>query len=425
MRRTTTSLLLLAAAATLEPAALAGWKLKSKKTAVVSVPAPGVPTGLEASFEPSLSADGRFVCFNSREPALTGHGSYPDTQVLVKDRQTGAVHLISENNSGQPADEKPNAPAKISGSGEFVVWSTRANDLVDGITIADALGHADIFRTHVPTGTTVRVSVTHDVEEPNEECFDPEISHDGRYVTFISTATNLLPGTAPTAMQVYRKDMWTGILERVSVAPNGAPADANCHMPSMSDDGSAIAFRSYANNLGIPKNNSGGPDVWLRDLTNGTNEMISANKQGVASDLGGTQPAISGDGRFVAFRSLSNDLPKGDGTAGVFVRDRKKGKTFRAPLGKTGDAWPDDFSAGRYVALTTDGNAVGFKAYVWDVKKNKVKALGLNSKGKKANAWQLYPAISANGKVVAFQSSATNLGKDQDAAEDVFVRRWK
>jgi len=417
---------LLTLAVVLSPAADAGWKLKSGKTRAVSVPAGGPPLDTHISNLASISGNGRIVCFRTDVAALTGHLDYPVSQLVAKDRMTGAVQLVSATTAGAPAGHTPLIPV-ISSDGQYVVFSSRASDLPDGISVADVLGHHDVFRTHLPTGTTIRVSVTHDSKEPDDDCLATDVSEDGRYVLFTSTATNLLPDAFAGPKQVYRVDLNSFALERASINDAGTPADDDCDEARLSESGREVVFRTSAANLGVVPI-GGAIEIWLRDMDTGILEFVSAKKNGGASDEGGDRPAITGDGRFVAFTSRSTDLPgaeKGN-VPGMFVRDRKKGKTFRAPMKgkKLFSTTPHDASDGRYVTFTVD-SAKGFRVFVWDLKKNSVKAVGLNSKGKKANASAHRAAISRNGKIVAFDSKATNLGQDSDDADDVFVRRWK
>ena len=422
MRRTA----LLIAAALLAPTADAGWKLKKGKTKALSVPTGGPPAGDHASNLASISGDGRLVCFVSDVAALTGHGAYPERQVVVHDRQTGVRQLVSATAAGAPMSYTPTIPV-ISADGRYVVFSTYAPDLPDGISVSDVAGHRDVFRTHLPTGTTIRVSVTYDGKEPDDDCIAADVSADGRYVLFTSKATNLLPVSFVGPEQVYRIDLNSFTITRVSMTQTGTRANADCDDARISADGQTMIFRTAATNLGVvPAPNR--REIWLRDLHTGALEFVSGTKGGAGSEKGADRAVLSGDGRYVAFSSYSSDLPgaqSGD-VPGLFVRDRKKEKTWRAPVSgkKLFSITPNDASDGRYVSFTTD-RASGFRVHVWDVKKGKVKEVGLNSKGKRGNASSHRAALSADGKDVVFDSKSTNLGGDGDGAADVFVRRWK
>ena len=401
--------------------------LKKGKTRVESMPAGGPAAGAHASYYGVLSSTGRYLAFRTDLAALTGHGSYPTSQIVWKDRETGVFQLVSATKSGLPADQSQNGPW-ISDDGRYVLFHTRATGLPDGISVADVLGHSDVFRTDTQTGTTIRVSVTHDTKEPDSDCFASDMSADGRYVVFISGATNLVPGSFDGTRLIYRKDTWTGSLELVSVAPNGDKADGRCTSGRMSDDGQLVVFASEGTNLGVAPTAANQYECWIRDLQAGTTEFLSATKAGGASELGARLPRISGDGRYVAFTSSSKDLPgaKKKNDEALFVLDRKKGKTVRVPLDpKTKySVYASNWSAGRYVALGTY-DLDHERAYVYDAKKKKLKAVDLNSKGKKANDDTISMSISGNGKFVTITSDATNLGKDGDQFRDVFVRRWK
>ena len=401
--------------------------LKKGKTRVESMPAAGPVPGDHASYYGAISSTGRYLAFRTDYAALTGHGSYPTSQIVWKDRETGVFQLVTETAAGHPADESQNGPW-ISDDGRYVLFHTRATGLPDGISVTDVAGHSDVFRTDMQTGTTIRVSVTHDAKEPDADCYAADLSADGRYVLIISGATNLVPGSFDGTRLIYRKDLWTGALALVSVAPSGTKANGRCTQARITDDGQRVVFASQATNLGVAPKGADQYECWLRDLQAGTTELVSATKSGGASQLGARIPRISGDGRYVAFTSASKDLPgaKSKNDEALYVLDRKKGKTVRVPLNpkKEYSVWSANWSAGRYLALATY-DLDHERAYVYDAKKKKLKAVDLNSKGKKANDDTLSVSISGNGKFVTLTSDATNLGDDGDQYRDVFVRRWR
>ena len=425
MRPNPTLPLVLAALA-LSPVADAGWKLKPGKTKIESLPSGGASPDLHSSHAPTISADGKQLLFMSNVAELTGDTSYPGAQILWRNRETGATSIVSLTKAGAPIPVTVQ-DARISADGEYAVFTTAAADIVDGITIPDVEGHHDVFRVHLATNTIVRVSVTHDLKEPDKSCGAPDISADGRYVVFTTPASNMLATPVAAEVQVYRKDMHTGDLALVSAANGGASGDDNSIHPRISADGQRVTFSSRAANFGAAPA-GGAYECWVRDMQAGTTEHASPAKQGGASEEGAIGAVISGHGRYVAFTSRSNDLPGGAGKDGesLYVRDLKKGKTVRVPVAaKTGAVVSaTSFSSSRYLTFTR--STLGdIRMYVYDVKKGKVQSIGRNSKGKKANGPTWRPAISANGKVVAFQSRATNLGPDKDEHIDVFVRRWK
>jgi len=423
--RTFRTLSLVFAATALCPIADAGWKLKQGKTQLQSMPQGGASEDFHSSYAPVVSGDGKQILFMSSVGPLTGHQDYPTAQILWKNRETGQISIVSTTKSGLPSTGQVSGP-RISADGVYAVFSSLATDLVDGITIADVAGHYDVFRVHLPTGTIVRVSITHDFKEPNNSCSQADISADGRYVVFQTIASNMLPTAVASEKQLYRKDMHTGTLELVSQSTGGASGDGNSHLARITADGQQIAFYSFADNFGVTTNF--GTECWVRDMQAGTTELVSMSKHGGPSQEGATHAVISGDGRYVAFSSGSDDMPGGAGKDGLslYVRDRKKGKTVRVPINtKTSfTVQANGFSASRYVVFKRS-TPTKIRSYIYDAKKKAVHAVDLSSKGKKGDDSTWEPSISANGKVVVFQSRATNFGADDDDFIDVFVRRWK
>jgi Tol biopolymer transport system component len=171
--------------------------------------------------------------------------------------------------------------------------------------------------------TTERVSLGPGGVQGNEQSSGPAISADGRFVAFQSAASNLVPGDTNGAQDIFVRDRQTGTTRRVSVGPGGVQtnAEASSGVPAISADGRFVAFESDATNL-VPGDTNGAIDVFVRDRQTGTTRRISVGPGGVQgnSDSGG--PAISADGRFVAFVSNASNLVPGDSNArfDVFVR---------------------------------------------------------------------------------------------------------
>ena len=207
----------------------------------------------------------------------------------------------------------------------------------------------------------------------------PTISADGRYVAFGSGAGNLVPGDTNGWDDVFVRDRQTGATERVSVSSTGTQANGISLVSVISADGRYVAFFSDADNL-VTGDTNGTADVFVHDLQTGLTERVSVSSAGAQGNGESYGPAISADGRYVAFFSLSIDLVTGDtnDVADIFVHDRVSGVTERVTVDSS-EAQANDFS--------------------WDC------------------------AISADGRHVAFQSSAGNLvAGDTNGSDDIFVR---
>src|SRR5262245_14744353 len=182
-------------------------------------------------------------------------------------------------------------------------------------------------------GVTTRVSVDSAGLEGNAESELAAVSADGRFVAFASLASNLVPGDTNDASDVFVHDRLTGRTERVSVDDRGRQGDGASGLigtgghPAISADGRFVAFPSFATNL--VRGDTNGPaiaDVFVRDRLLGTTERVSVSSTGAQADADCDSPAISADGRFVAFTSRTTTfVPNDPFTSDVFVRDRVAG----------------------------------------------------------------------------------------------------
>ncbi|MEU5427824.1 hypothetical protein AB0H73_19785 [Streptomyces olivoreticuli] len=202
---------------------------------------------------------------------------------------------------------------------------------------------------------TERVSVTAGGAQANGESYTAGISADGRYATFRSRATDLTPGTHD-GVNLFIKDLRTGAVEQANVASDGTPADDSSFDIALNADGRYAVFESRADNLS-PDKRPGDTDLFVRDRRTGRTELLLENKnqqQGTSYE-----PAISADGRFVAFSSDRTDLVPGPSTdpVAVYVRDRWKGTTQRVSVRSDGSQAGTRSAA---PVISADGSKVGF-----------------------------------------------------------------
>ncbi len=381
-------------------------------TTLVSIASDGTQ-GDDSSMSPSVSADGRFVAFSSRASNLVVGDAVlctpPNTEpytcsaVFVHDRQTGETTRVSVATDGTPADGDSESPA-LSADGRFVVFSSGASNLVAGDTTVcvSPLGAphncVDVFVHDRQTGETVRVSVASDGTPGNGNSASPVVSADGRFVAFTSDATNLVPGDTNLCPRfsdmvpcydVFVHDRQTGETTRVSVAGDGAQGDSHAGSSAISADGRFVSFSSYASNLVAGDTNvcsvfgslvQSCSDVFVHDRQTGATTRVSIASDGTQADEGGLYPALSADGRFVAFMSSATNLIPSDANYPdhMYVHDRQTRTTTR-------------------VSIASDGSA-----------------------GNSGSI--LLPAISATGRYVAFQSYASNLVPDDtNNTADIFL----
>jgi hypothetical protein len=303
------------------------------KTTRVSVSSGGAQAN-GGSFGPAISADGNTVAFWSNATNLVPGGSN-NSDVYIHSMLTGKTTLVSVSSSGKQGNHFSTEPA-ISADGNIVAFTSFASNLVPG----DTNGTDDVFVRNIKTGRTIRVSVSSSGAQGNGNSFTPAISANGNVVAFASEATSLVPGdTQPlTVTDVFVRTVSTGVTQRISVSTtggqaNGASAGPDVTVrggvdfgPSISADGTLIAFDSIASNLVPGDTNECAlsgvadftlypgecPDVFVRNLVTGTTVRVSVSGTGGQSDDTSEDPAISGDGGTVAFFTLASNLGPGD-----------------------------------------------------------------------------------------------------------------
>jgi len=410
--------------------ALAG-KLKPGQTKVVSwtKATGGTP---KSSGTPALSQTGRYVAFRTQRTELAGKASNNKMQILRHDRELGTYEVCSVTEQGALCLDDCQVP-EISADGRYVTFDTDHN-----LDPTDLNNKRDVYRYDSTTQKAVRASRTYQGLTPNHASFSAKMSSDGRMVTFMSYATNMLASAGNGKRQVYRRDMQTGVVLLCSAALNGAYATENAGEPAISDDGRYVVFSTSAPNIG-----PSGQNIFRRDTFLGSTKLISKSHDGSPIDGGCFAPLISGDGSTVAFSSYATNITKKDKskkTTDLFVVDVASGKVkqFVTKKGsKKADSFASDISGGgRWIAVNTSfskeippkqGEIHPTYEYtdrisLIDAKKGKVRVVSKSSAGTTGNECS-EAAISGNGKIIAFSSSDKKMGKDKDSYQDVYVHR--
>jgi Tol biopolymer transport system component len=343
------------------------------------------------------------------------------------------IERVSIASDGSQANGKSEAPS-ISSDGRIVAFISDATNLVPGDTNAAA----DVFVHDLDTGITQRVSVASAGTQANDDVFTLSLSANGRFVAFGSYATNLVAGDTNDVIDVFVHDRDTGTTERVSVATAGTQANDESFSPAISSAGRFVAFQSDATNLVLIDTNNKS-DIFVHDRLTGSTERVSVASDGTQANGDSISPAISSDGRFVAFSSEASNLVAGDtnNKADIFVHDRQN-DTTELIVG------PAEFDTGSGIitvapTISPDGGFVGFRSDADDlvpgdtnnsfdtflVERDTLIAerVSISSSEVEGNSDSSRPLISSNNRYVVFSSIATNLvSQDTNGSEDVFVR---
>ncbi len=376
----------------------------------------------------SLSSNGRFVAFVSGASNLVKGDRNGVDDIFVHDRREGVMERVNLNSKGNAGDA-PSKSASISEDGRFVAFASSAGNLVRG----DFNHSMDVFVRDRETLTTTRVSVSSDGLEANSSSFDPRISADGRFVVFTSDADNLVDGDTNTRLDVFRHDLDTGITARVSVDSTGHQALGDSVTPSVSGDGRFVAFASDARNL-VEADRNRRQDIFLRDMETGETHKITVGVRGRGANGSNRHPSVSGDGTRIAFESDATNLVTGDTNfaSDIFVHDRNLGMTSRVSVGIQGRQGSAD---SRAPSISSNGQIVVFRSsdllpeshgiqiYSRDLDRERTRILSVEESGSAAQGASTFAGISGDGRMVAFASNASNLQRGLDVDQfQLFVR---
>ncbi|WP_293129507.1 calcium-binding protein [Microcoleus sp. bin38.metabat.b11b12b14.051] len=335
--------------------------LSTNTTTRVSVDSAG-NQGNDTSGSPSISADGRLVAFTSFAPNLVPGDTNNRSDIFVRDLSTNTTTRISVDSAGNQGNGGVLIGffiPSISANGRFVAFESYVPNLVPG----DTNNRSDIFVRDLLTNTTTRVSVSAAGNQAINHSSNPSISADGRFVAFSSEASNLVPGDTNNNDDIFVRDLLTNTTTRVSVDSAGNQGNGDCFKPSISANGRFVAFSSDASNLVLGDTNNTS-DIFVRDLSTNTTTRVSVDSAGNQGNDGSNFSSISADGRFVAFSSEASNLVPGDtnNNEDIFVRDLSTNTTTRVSVdsaGNQGNALsyiPSISGDGNRVAFSSDAS---------------------------------------------------------------------
>ena len=303
--------------------------LATDETTLVSVSQAG-EQGNHNSIFPAISADGTKVAFQSATFAPRWVSDDFDDDIYVKDLLSGELTLVSSSDSGVSGSGESRHPA-ISADGTKVAFESSANNLDP----ADGDSEFDVYVKDLITGDLTLVSTSTAGTKGNDDSFfsdssaaeDPHVepfSRDGTAVAFMSNATNLDSDDTDSTLDIYVKDLASGVLTLASTSDAGVKANGANESPSLTFDGTKVTFTSLATNLDCldphPLH-----DVYVKDLLTGDITLLSITASGQKGNGVSMDPAISSDGSSVAFRSDSTNLHPSDpdGSTDIYVKEPK------------------------------------------------------------------------------------------------------
>jgi transglutaminase-like putative cysteine protease len=408
-------------------------------TTRISVSSNGVQANA-SSYRPFVSADGRYVAFESWASNLMAGDNNETKDIFVHDRDTGQTTCVSVATDGTQASGESQY-LSITADGRYVTFNSEASNLVTG----DSNGTRDIFIHDRQSGETNCVSVASDGTLGNDRSRDADVSADGRYVAFDSRATNLTSGDTNATQDIFVHDRQTGQTTRVSIASDGTQANNRSYWPYLSADGQYVAFYSYANNL-VEDDTNGYADVFVHNRQTGETTRVSVASDGTqANDHSCTDTEyrygldISADGRYVVFASRASNLVINDTNESwdIFVRDLWTHQTTRVSVtsagtqGNADSTYPSISTDGQYIAFTSNANNLAIDdtngvsdIFVHNRETGETRRISVASDGTQGNALSQMPSISGNGHYVVFSSDASNIvDDDTNGGRDIFVHK--
>ncbi len=379
----------------------------------------------------SVNSDGRYVAFSSYSTNFVPADKNGTSDIFVYDRQAASIEMVSVDSEGLEGNLGSYRPC-INTDGRYVAFVSEASNLLPN----DTNGVSDVFVFDRQTRNIERVSISSSGGEGNKSSQNPSISADGRFVAFSSMATNLVEYDINNCLDIFVYDRNLDTIRRVPIyTMDGSEWYGDSINPSISSDGCYVAFQT---NVKINHLDNDGPDILVYDIVNKNNEIVSCNNTGTYGDGGSGEPSISGDGRFVAFSSVAKNLVFGDmnNMSDIFVYDRQNDAIECVSIDKNGiQGNGNSFSP----SISGDGRFVSFRSsatnlvsgdtnnvddiFVYDRLNDSIRRMNVDGRGTQGDGpCNGTPTISADGNYMTFQSEAKNLVPgDTNGVADIFI----
>jgi hypothetical protein len=387
--------------------------------------------GNSDSYEPIISGDGDRVVYYSYASNLVLGDSNGRFDVFLREVSAGTTRRVSQG--VQPGGNSTSSDPSMDASGLIIAFTSNATNLVP----VDLNGFADIFVRDVRGGPCIKASVSSAGAEGNSTSQRPSQSANGRFVAFESAATNFAADFNGT-FDIFVRDLAFGITSRVSVATGGAEANSSSFRASISADGRYVSFDSTASNL-VANDLNGVSDVFMHDRLTGITKRVSVDSAGLEGNGSSLLSVISADGSFVAYASSASNLVAGDtnGFQDVFVHEVATGVTTRVSIATDGTQG-NSLSGNGTTAISADGrivvfdstastlipadaNGTVFDVFVHDRTTGVTSLVSKDSTGVQGNSNSLRPSMSEDGRYIVYDSAASNLvAGDSNGLFDIF-----
>lgn len=414
---------------------LVGSTARAQMTELVSVSSTGVQGTHYSSF-PSMSPDGRFVSFYSTSSTLDPN--YSGSGIFLRDRQAATTTFVSVSSTGAAPDWGGDEHCSVSANGRFVSFQSGAGNL--GVSNPNHVWH--VYVRDCLLGTTTCVDVDPIGNPGNSYASDSSMSADGHYVVFSSDSVNLVPGDANGRSDVFRYDLQSGAMSIASVDSTGAQGNRASYWADISADGRFVAFVSEADNL-VPSDLNAVMDIFVHDFQLGVTRRVSVDSSGAeANGVSGTDVGvmISGDGTRVLFASMATNLSPIDNHpwSDLFIHDLLTGQTQLVNRDSSGVQRGASSSGSYGAGLSQDGRFVAFASnsirlvpgdtngfvdiFLRELEAGVTTRVSVSGSGVQSNGHSNSPALSADGRLVAFLSEGSQLASgDANGVADIFV----
>jgi Tol biopolymer transport system component len=371
-------------------------------------------SGAQPSVGPLLSQDGRYVVFLSAADNLVTNDHNAVLDLFLRDRVTRQTTLVSLNALGTGSGNGHSTAPVLSTNGQWIAFQSAAEDLVTN----DSNLASDIFVRDWVSGQTRLISANEsNTGSANGESTRPQMTPDGRWIAFESSASNLVAGDTNQNVDVFLRDSQGTSNILISVNADGVNSgNGYSSNPSLSADGRYVAFESTANNLvSLPTNTVTMWNVYVRDVLAGTTLLVSANAEGTSTGNSSSRnPVISADGRYIAFESTATNLIANTTNAfSKIFRYDLQSKTLLQVSGHEDSDLTIRWNVGNPV-ISSDGRWIAYEAsynvFLWDAQTGVATLISVGQDGiSLGNGTSFGPQIGPAGQWVVFTSNASNL----------------